>query len=135
MVNRKIIIAFAIAFSLVIGTAYAANFYPVTGSMQLVGDGTTGINIIMKNSNGKQQSVNFKNLDNGLSYKFRLIQDNFELIETTTQRTDMHIQNITGNIAIGHANPTEKLDINGDLRLRGGNIINPGGDICIGDCQ
>jgi hypothetical protein len=133
-VDRKIMIIFAIALSVVVGTAYATNSFPSEGNVNLEGDGSSGIQLKIKNYNNKQNSITFQNLENGLVYKFRLIGDNFQLIDTSSGRIDMHIENATGNIAIGHDNPKEKLDVDGNLRLRGGQITNPGGDICIGAC-
>jgi len=38
----------------------------------------------------------------------------------------------TGNVGIGHINPTEKLDVLGNIKLSG-NIVSDN-DICIGTC-
>ena len=49
-----------------------------------------------------------------------------------TQRVDISIKRSTGNVGIGTGAPTELLDVNGNLRVRG-NIVSTG-DICIGSC-
>jgi len=63
--------------------------------------------------------------------------------QTHGNRVDMTIDTITGNVGfgipIGVGNfPTEQVDVDGNLRVRGdiiseGNIV-PTGDICIGNC-
>jgi hypothetical protein len=42
------------------------------------------------------------------------------------------ITNPSGNVGIGTGSPSEKLDVNGNIRLTG-DIVSPG-DICIGSC-
>ena len=50
---------------------------------------------------------------------------------STTAR--MTFSNETGNIGVGTANPTEKLEVAGNLKISG-NIVSDG-DICIGQCN
>lgn len=121
------------SLSVVVGVAYASNSYPADGNPTLTGDGTSGIQLKISNTNNKQNSITFQNLDNGQVYKFRYIGDNFQLAQTAPDfRLDMHIENGTGNIGIGHDKPKEKLDVNGNIKLNGNILSN--GDICIGSC-
>ena len=49
-----------------------------------------------------------------------------------TAGTTILIDHTSGNVGFGVTNPSERLDINGNIRLTG-NIISPN-DICIGSC-
>jgi len=74
--------------------------------------------------------------NNNPQYRMRLTNDqgrlDFSYREPpSAESIRMSITN-TGNIGIGTVNPTELLDVNGNLRVRG-NIVSTG-DICIGNC-
>lgn len=57
--------------------------------------------------------------------------------QTHGNRVDMTIDTLTGNVGFGipigvGSTPTEQLDVNGNIRVRG-NIVSTN-DICIGNC-
>jgi len=87
----------------------------------------------------KQTTFTFKDPDDNQIYLLkntpgpngRFNFADFSGVSPTT-RVDLSIQRATGNIGIGTINPTELLDVNGNLRVRG-NIVSTG-DICIGNC-
>jgi hypothetical protein len=84
---------------------------------------------------GQSNVFQFIETDGGQVYRFVLNGDGseFSLRDfTSANRADIAIKTATGNVGIGHSSPTEKLDVNGNIKLSGN--IKSNGDICIGAC-
>jgi len=86
--------------------------------------------------------MKFNEIDSNQIYQFRLTGDGsrLDIIDITNNRIGFVMKSDTGNIGIGTTAPTEQLDVNGNLRVRGditatGNLnISPNGDLCLGNC-
>ena len=136
-----------IAGVITIGTAFADTFTSVivNGSLE-VNNGefkferTDNIQTAMQLINSdKQTTFTFKDPDDNQRYLLKNTpgpNGRFNFVDfsgvSPTNRVDLSIQRATGNIGIGTIDPTELLDVNGNLRVRG-NIVSTG-DICIGNC-
>lgn len=57
----------------------------------------------------------------------------FSIIEEGVAGDRLYIQQGTGNVGIGTTSPTEKLQVNGNIKLSGSILSD--GDICIGNCS
>jgi len=52
-------------------------------------------------------------------YFFRVDDNNLTYKSTDTTQTRLYIDNITGNVGVGNSNPSEKLDVNGNIKVNG----------------
>lgn len=96
---------------------------------------TDGTQTSVRLLNPDQTTFQFEDTDDNRIYFMRYSQDGglFDLGSVTDGgRNDFAINTTTGNVAIGHANPTEQLDVDGNIKLSGN--ITSDGDICIGNC-
>lgn len=91
--------------------------------------------LTMKNTNA-QTAIVFEDTDSNQQYILRQTVDgkrfDFLNFKNGVPRVDLDIQTASGNVGIGNLNPTEKLDVNGNIKLSGNILSN--GDICIGTC-
>jgi len=142
-----------IAGVITIGTAFAETF------TELIVDGPATVNGIFRvNDAGfkvvrnddvqtsitlvnslRQSTFLFLDQDDNQRYIIRNTpgpEGKFQFLDNSgvspTQRVDISIKRSTGNVGIGTGAPTELLDVNGNLRVRG-NIVSTG-DLCIGNC-
>lgn len=85
---------------------------------------------------GSTSALIFEDVDDGSEYWIRMNLDGSRLdflnVAADPDTFDIVIETNTGNVGIGTTTPTERLDVNGDLRVRG-NIVSTS-DICIGNC-
>jgi hypothetical protein len=88
---------------------------------------SAGVSIAKTNSNG-DGTGSFLNLRGFSGIVMRTGGDGF----FGTGDEAFRISSPSGNVGIGVSNPTEKLDVNGNIRLTG-DIVSPT-DICIGSC-
>lgn len=70
--------------------------------------------------------------DSGQGYAFRLTSDQFRIYDAEADVDRLTIDT-AGKVGIGTINPTEKLEVNGNIKI-GGDILSDG-DICIGNCE
>lgn len=142
-----------VAGSITVGSALAAETFTAPVTIQsgplIMDDGTIeqartdGVQTLMKLKNdSKRIGVLFEDTTGGEKYEIQQTADGsrFQLQDPNfSNRKDLSINTITGDVGIGMANPTEQLDVNGnikgeDLITTTGIITNPNGDICIGTC-
>ena len=130
------------------GTAMAATFNEplfVNGKLQVTNGG-----FIFERTDNVQTAMQLKNSDKQVTFQFSDPDDlqiyiirntpgpngNFEFLDFSgaepVGRVDLAIQRSTGNVGIGLQNPSEQLDVNGNIKLSGNILSN--GDICIGTC-
>ena len=90
---------------------------------------------------GNFAAIKLQELDSGQIYQFRLTGDGarFDIVDITHNRVGLSMLSSNGNIGIGTGSGTEKLDVNGNLRVRGDILLDNGAitsanDICIGSC-
>jgi len=136
-----------IASVLTIGTVFAETFNGVISNGTLVVkngsfifERTDNIQTAIKLINSdKQVAFTFVDPDDDQKYILRSTPGTFGRLDfldfsgaNPTPRIDLSIKRSSGNVGIGTLAPTETLDVNGNLRVRG-NIVSTG-DICIGNC-
>ena len=154
MMNFKIIIPIMIAVGVIsVGTAFADTFTELIVNGPATVNGKLTVNnaafefartdnkqtaMVLKN-NDKQSTFSFLDEDDSQVYVLRSTpgpDGRFDFLDFSgadpTTRVDLAILKSSGNIGIGTTAPTEVLDVNGNLRVRG-NIVSTG-DICIGNC-
>ena len=143
----KFFMAFLIvAGSITIGSAIAAENFaaPVkinSGPLIMI-DGTIdqsrtdGVQTLMKLKNSQSRiGILFEDTTGGEKYEIQQNGDGsrFQFQDPNfSNRKDISINTLTGNIGIGKPNPTERLDVLGNIKLSGNILSN--GDICIGAC-
>ena len=96
-------------------------------------------NIVLKND-VSQTAFEFLDVDSNQKTTLRQTSngERFDIFnfDGSTFRVDLSIKNSNGNIGLGQVNPSEKLDVNGNIHLSGVNSkITSNGDICIGSCS
>ncbi len=137
-----------IAGVITIGTAFADTFTEVILNGDLfVNNGV----FVFERTDNAQTAMQLKNSDKQITFTFIDPDDDqkyilrstpgtngrFDFVDfsgaSPTPRVDLSITRNTGNVGIGTTAPTETLDVNGNLRMRGN--ITSTGDICIGNCS
>jgi len=142
------ILVILIAGSISIGTVMAATFDEnviINGKLTVNDSGfqftrTDNVQTTMRLINSDKQSVfQFEDPDDLQKYLLRSTpgpNGNFEFLDFSgaapSARTDISIERSNGNVGIGLGNPSERLHVNGNIKLTG-NIL-PVGDLCIGTC-
>ncbi len=114
----------------------------VKGGFKVVGGSATversgdQSSIVVQND-GFANTIKFSDLTTGQEqiFQFRQIAtgDRLDIFDVTNNGVRIAILAPSGNVGIGTTAPTEQLDVNGNLRVRG-NIVSTG-DICIGNCS
>jgi len=127
--------AFAIEFHSNGPDVFETSVFVKDGS--IIVDRADGIASALRFQNdGSTSAIMFVDVDDGAEYWMRMSPDgtrfDFINVAANPDTFDIVIKTDTGNVGIGTNAPTERLDINGDLRVRG-NIVSTG-DICIGNC-
>ena len=136
MKSLVIYLIFALAAVGTIGSAMAlithADIVKVTEELQV--ERATGPSAITVQNSGFSNAIKFSDIDNPQIYQFRQIGtgDRLDILDITNNRLGISMLASNGNIGIFNGNPTEKLDVNGNIKLSGNILSN--GDICIGTC-
>ncbi len=137
-----------IAAGVSVGTAMAATFNEnvvINGKLTTNDAGfqferTDNVQTTMRLINDDKQTVfQFEDPTELQKYLMRStpgVAGNLEFLDfsgaSPTARIDLAIERSSGNVGIGTGNPTEQLDVNGNIKLAGNILSN--GDICIGAC-
>ena len=108
--------------------------FKVTGGAATV-DRTGGQSSIVVQNSGFANTIKFSDIDDAQIFQFRLAGDGsrLDIVDiTAASAVRVAIESTTGQVGIGTSAPTETLDVNGNLRVRG-NIVSTT-DLCIGTC-
>jgi hypothetical protein len=110
-------------------------FFTVRNGSVTVQNDQGGSAIGVQNGIGASNAIKFWDIDDNQIFQFRQPNhgQNLDIIDITNNKIALSVKAGNGNVAIGHANPTEELDVNGDIKLSGNILSN--GDICIGTCS
>jgi len=128
----------AVLVSVTVGNAMALilldDTVKVTGEMVVQRD-TGPSAITVQNNQGFSNAIKFWDVDDSQVFQFRLIGtgDRLDILDVTNNRIGVSMLSSNGNVGINNVNPTEQLDVTGNIKLSGNIVSN--GDICIGTCN
>ena len=131
MKKTLLVVSLVLLGGITITSVMAASFQDENVIVRRDNTGTSSITVQNTGSSGV---IKLQDLDNPQIYQIRLTGDGsrLDIVDVTNNRVGFAMKSDTGNVGIGTTAPTEKLDVNGNLRVRG-NIVSTS-DICIGNC-